>query len=303
MSNFFETLREILAIKLFGIAGTPITISTLMTVVIIILATFRISRLVQRAIEGGFKRRGVKSEGTIAATSRLVHYLVLVIGLGIALQTAGVDLSALFAAGALFAVAIGFAMQNITQNFVSGLILLIERVIKPGDVLNVNGQTIRVLQMGIRSTVAITLDDEELIIPNSVLVQSTVANQSFHEPFNRARITVGVSYDSDMKAVRGVLEAVGARFVESEERPAAVRMLAFGNSSVDFELSVWTTNPWRRETLRAEIREAMWFALLEAGIVIAYPQLDVHFDPPVQSALDKGADILALAKEPSQQAG
>src|SRR4030095_8726722 len=100
----------------------------------------------------------------------------IVVGLTLALHLAGIKLGAVFAAGAVFAVGLGFAMQNIAQNFVSGVILLVERSIEPGDVIEVNTQVVRVHQMGIRATLVRTLDDEDMIVPNSILVQTTVKN-------------------------------------------------------------------------------------------------------------------------------
>ena len=148
---------------------------------------------------------GTVAAGTVGVASRLVHYLIVVTGVGVALNTMGINLTALFAAGALFAVAIGFAMQNLTANFVSGVILLAERAIKPGDVIEFEGQMVRVRDMGIRATVARTLNDEDLLIPNSQIVQSTVSNYTFRDTLYRLRVMVGVSYASDLEVVRKTL--------------------------------------------------------------------------------------------------
>ena len=137
---------------------------------------------------------------------KLLSQIVVAIGLGIGLQTIGINLSALFAAGAIFAIGLGFAMQNIMQNFVSGVILLTERSITPGDVLKVEQQFVQVQKMGVRATIARTLDDEEIIIPNSAIVQSTVTNYTLRDSMYRLRCTVGVVYSSDMRLVREVLE-------------------------------------------------------------------------------------------------
>jgi small-conductance mechanosensitive channel len=215
-----------------------------------------------------------------------MHYGIMAIGLAIAVDQVGIDLTALFAAGALFAVGLGFAMQNIAQNFVSGLILLIERVIKPGDVLEVEGAVVRVRRMGIRTTVARTRDDEEIIIPNATLVQSLVKNFTLGDSAFRVRVGVGVSYGSDMRRVRATLERVAAEQPWRLDRPEPVIFLVdFGSSSVDWEVSAWCDNAWGAPRAASELRQGIWNALKDAGIQISFPQLDVHFAPPVEEAL------------------
>jgi small-conductance mechanosensitive channel len=212
----------------------------------------------------------------------------MAIGFAIAVDQVGIDLTALFAAGALFAVGLGFAMQNIAQNFVSGLILLIERAIKPGDILQVEGEIVRVRRMGIRSTVARTRNDEEIIIPNSILAQSLVKNFTLGDPSYRVRVGVGVSYDSDMRLVRATLERIAAEQGWRLESSEPVILLSeFGNSSVDWEVSVWSDDAWAAPRNASQLREGIWNELKAEGIVIAFPQLDLHFDPPIEAAFSK----------------
>lgn len=284
--NIGQIMTEVGAIldkRLFDVAGTPVTVSTLLSMAVVVLAAFIGSLLLQRIIRAAFRRRGVEEQsGTVHVVLRLMHYSILALGLGVALGTAGIDLGALFAAGAVFAVGLGFAMQNIAQNFVSGLILLAERTIKPGDVLEVEGQVVKVTRLGIRATVVRTLNAEDLIVPNSILVQSTVKNFTLTDTAYRIRATVGVTYGSDMKLVletlREVAETVSWRLDEHKPR---ILMQGFGNNSVDFDVSVWTGKPFLAQTQRSELNQAIWWALKERGIVIAFPQLDVHFDAPV----------------------
>jgi small-conductance mechanosensitive channel len=230
----------------------------------------------------------VTDEGTVGVVQRLIHYVILIVGIAVALQTIGINLNALFAAGALFAVALGFAMQNITQNFVSGVILLVERSIKPGDILRVEGKLVKVGRMGIRATVSKTLDEEEIIIPNSVLVQNTVTNYTLKDRLYRLRTTVGVVYWSDMAKVREALENATAeipwRFQGIDPR---ILFRQFGSSSVDFEVSVWIDNPWLAQWRLSGLNEAIWWALKEAGITIAFPQVDVHLDTPVTKSFEE----------------
>jgi small-conductance mechanosensitive channel len=178
-------------------------------------------------------------------------------------------------------------MQNIAQNFVSGVILMIERSIKPGDVLKVDGKVVKVTRMGIRATVARTLDDEEIIIPNSVLVQNSVTNHTLKDRLYRLRALVGVVYWADMALVRSTLEKVASEIpwcVKDIESRILLRQ--FGNSSVDWEISVWIEDPWRLQQRLSELHEAIWWAFQKAGITIAFPQVDVHFDTPVMRSIE-----------------
>jgi small-conductance mechanosensitive channel len=281
-------MQKYLSFHLFNVAGTEITIETLAIFAFILLVSYLISFVIRGAITKALKLRKIADEGSIGVTRRLTHYLIMFIGLGVGLQTIGINLNALFAAGAVFAVAIGFAMQNITQNFVSGLILLIERTIKPGDILKVENQLVRVSNLGIRATVARTLDDEEIIIPNSVLVQNSVTNYTMKDRHYRLRAEVGVVYSADMQQVREVLEKA-ANQIEWRDSTRKPRILLrrFGSSSVDWEVSVWITDPWTSQQRMSELFEVVWWSLKEAGITIAFPQLDVHFDTSVMDVLHK----------------
>jgi small-conductance mechanosensitive channel len=223
-------------------------------------------------------RGGVREAGSIALVGRVLHYFVLVSGIAVALQTVGVGLTTVFAAGAVVAVGVGFALQNILQNFVSGIILLIERTIKENDVLEVDNRTIQVERMGVRSTIARTRDDERIIIPNSLLIQNVVANYTLADAFCRVRTSVGVSYDSDMRQVRGVLvEAANRVDQRVTHKEPVILMREFGDSSVVWEVSIWTNDPWFSPRIKSALNESVWWALKDAGITIAYPQLDVHF--------------------------
>jgi small-conductance mechanosensitive channel len=287
-------MHQVLNYTLFEIARKPITVSTLITVAVVIIITVVLSRTTRRSAERALRSRGGRG-ADIATFAALLHYLILIAGFGIALDTIGIDLTALFAAGALFAVAIGFAMQSIAQNFVAGVILLTERSIKPGDILQVEGKVVRVAEMGIRSSIAHTRDGEDLVIPNSVLIQTTVTNYTLRDLAFRVRAQVGVTYGSDMREVRSTLEkvadAVSRKWGVTE--PPQVVMTGFGDSSVNWEVAVWMHDPWELRPALSDLHETIWWALQDKRIVIAFPQLDVHFDPPVARGLSRSSEPAA----------
>jgi small-conductance mechanosensitive channel len=298
--EFLARMRDVMSAKLFNIGTTPISLSTLTTMLLVIVAAYTASRILQSAMVRGLKRRGVDvDKGGLGALGRLLHYTLMLVGIGVALQTGGIQLSALFAAGAVFAVGIGFAMQNIAQNFVSGVILLVERTIKPGDILEVDGDMVRVVMMGIRTTAVRTQDEEELIVPNSVLVQGPIKHFSLGDPLYRLRAVVGVVYGANMDQVQQTLTQVAMDFpARAADRDPAVILLDFGASSVDWEVSVWIMDPWNRRPLTGELRKSIWDALKREKISIAFPQVDVHFDPPVMESL-RGLSGARAAQPPS----
>jgi small-conductance mechanosensitive channel len=262
---------------LFSIGQTPVTPATVLTFGVLVLLAVVVSRLAAAGAQRALSRRAGGDLGAIAVTARLIHYAVLLAGLGVAVQTVGIDLSILFTAGAFFAVALGFAMQNIAQNFVAGVILLVERTIKPGDVIEVDGRVVRVTRMGLRGTVARTRDEEDIIIPNATLVQNTVINYTLRDVTYRLRASVGVSYGSDMTRVEAVL-LEAARGVDGRipEREPVVLMTEFADSSVTFEVSVWITDPWSARVRRSALHRRIWWAFKDAGVTIPFPQRDVH---------------------------
>ena len=146
--------------------------------------------------------------------------------------------------------------------------------------LEIEGQMVKVVRMGVRTTIARTLDDEDLIVPNGTLARSMVKNLTLRNPEYRLRMSVGVAYESDVDPVRDVLTAAAAGLdwrLPSHE--ARVLLAELASSSVVWEVSVWIDDPWRVRSRRSELQIAVWKALQRAGIRIAFPQLDVHLDP------------------------
>lgn len=285
LTDLLTEIRGALDVRLLQISGTTITLGTALAALLVLLGTFIVSKLVQRAIRRTLTGRGVQSESTVGLIAGLVNYAILIGGIGIALQTAGIDVGALFAAGALFAVGLGFAMQKIVENFVSGVILLSERSIRPGDVVDVEGELVKVHKVGIRATLVRNREGVEIIVPNSVLAQSSVKNYTLMDVVHRIEVAVGVVYSSDMKRVREILEKVVSEQPWKAEPEPRIFMSEFGNHSVNWHVAVWLEDPWDERLYRSQLSEAIWFAFQDAGITIAFPQLDVHFDPPVAEGL------------------
>ncbi len=263
----------------FTLLGLPSSISILIAVVVVTVASIVVTGLMRGAIHRALDRRGVDKSGSISVLTQLGQYVLVALALIVTLQSVGVNLVALVTAGAFFAAALGFALQNVTANFVAGLVLLFERTIKPGDVLEVDGTVVRVTRVGLRASIVRTRDEEDLIVPNASLVQNTVKSITLRDNIFRVRTNVGVAYASDLDLTYRVLtnaaRGVPGRVPSMEPR---VLLSEFGNSAVDFEVSIWTRDPWGARVARSDLNFAIWHALKSAGITIAFPQLDVHFD-------------------------
>ena len=168
-------------------------------------------------------------------------------------------------------------MQNLAQNFVAGIILMTERTIKPGDVLKVDGTVVRVTRLGLRATVARSRDEEDIIIPNSVLVQNTVTNYTLRDSIMRIRANVGVSYASDITLVTRVLHDAASDLPERvAEIEPVVLLTGFGESSVNFEVSAWVSDPWLALRILSTLHESIWWGLKANGVTIPFPQRDIH---------------------------
>lgn len=290
-------LKPFLDYELFQLGGQALTVGTVVAALVLLAISFVVSRMARSALTRAGKARGFDT-GKISVINRLMHYGIIMVGVATAVETLGFDLSAMFAAGAVFAVGIGFAMQTIAEGFVAGLILLVEGAIKPGDVLEIDGLVVKVEKMNIRSTIVRTPPGIEIILPNSELVKQPVRNLTLSDRDFRVDVTIGVSYDSDMKRVKEVLTQVTNDLPFAlPARGRRVRLMGFGSSSVDWMVSVWTRDPWERPNHYDDIYQASWDALLDAGITIAYPQLDVHLDTRVVEAMERAPGRPRLVKD------
>ena len=284
LSELFGEFLELINVKSIEAMGMKAFAATA-----IFLAAFWVSRMLQRRIDRRLRQDSHNDEATIRTYKNIARFIVMVPGILIAVHVLGINLSSLFTTGGLFAVALAFAMKNMAENYVSGMMLRFERTIKPGDVLETEGAMVRVKSIGFRATIARTKDEKDLVIPNSQLVQDRVANYTYRDSVCRVETTVGVAYSSDLKKVREVLESVCGQFdwASSQHKPAVI-MSGFGDSAVNFKIRVWIENPWDAGRRQALLNEAIWWGLKEAGIVIAYPQLDVHFDEAFTKAAGLG---------------
>lgn len=257
------------------IGQTKVSLSSLLVALSVVLLGAALANRVAQRIKGAAQ----DVPPWRATTARILGYAIRVLSIVAALQVTGINLANVIAAGAVVAVGVGIALQKVAENFVSGVILLAERTIRVGDIVEVEGRIARVREMGIRATIVETLDNEEIIVPNGVLTQSAVKNLTLHERVCRVRIRVGVAYESDPDHVRETLTRAAAAISWRCPEPAPViQLVEFAASSVDYDVSVWTSDVWGIRTKQSDLREAVWRAIRAANITIPFPQMDVHLD-------------------------
>jgi potassium efflux system protein len=253
---------------------------------LVILASYVGMRIVVKGIDRHFTTIGHSDDAVIRTYKRVCRYSFLTVGILIALHVAGVKLTALFTTSGLIAVALGFALKDVAENYVAGMIIRTGESIKNGDVLDVDGMMVRVKSIGIRDTIVRTKNDSDILIPNSLFVQGKIANYTRRDSFCRVWTAVGVSYSSDLRQVREVLEGICSNFDgPSSQYSPVVLLTEFGDSSVNYKVFVWTEDPWNIRTLKSKLNEDIWRGLKEAGIEIAFPQLDVHLDKSLEAKL------------------
>lgn len=237
------------------------------------------------------------SRGVKDLVKKLVHYSLVLVGFLLALSALGLNLQNFAVLAGAFGIGIGFGLQNIVNNFVSGLILLFERPITVGDVIVFQGEWGTVNRIGLRSTVVETYDRSEVIVPNSQLVSEAVVNWTLSSSASRIVLPVGVAYGTDIEKVLGILEEVGRNHgsVLKEPPPYAI-FTGFGESSLDFELRVYVGDINIRLLVKSDLGRAVNLRFKEEGVEIPFPQRDLH----LRSVDEKAGHALIGWKLPRQ---
>jgi small-conductance mechanosensitive channel len=284
----WKYIVELFTDPMFTVGHTPVSLWTLLQFVLIVVLAFVAARFLRRLVRTRLLVHTKMDAGLQYLVSRIFGYIVLVLGLMIGLESIGVNLSSLTVIAGALGVGIGFGLQNIVHNFVSGLILMGERSIQIGDRVDVGGTLGEVTRIGARSTSVRTNDNIIIIVPNSEFVTNRVINWTqLGDQRVRLHLPVGVSYASDPRTVeRLLLETAAAHPHVLKDPEPRVVFRGFGDSALNFELRVWTTEMTRRPTvLESDLYFAIWDAFKAAGIEIPFPQRDLHLKEPVKVEL------------------
>ncbi|AOY81035.1 mechanosensitive ion channel [Moorena producens JHB] len=276
LSKIWNIVSTVFTTKLFQLGTQELSLITIVQLIVMAIATLYIARKIQEVIKRRLLTRLGLDRGTREALSSLIGYVLTVLGFLIVLQTAGINLSSLTVFAGAMGIGLGFGLQNLTANFISGLAILFEKPIKVGDYVKVDDLSGTVEKISIRSTTIRTNDGVFVIVPNTSFLENNVVNWTYQDPRARLRIPVDVPDESDPVIVTEVLlEAARKEPEVLPSPPPEVYFKGFGDG-MDFELLVWIDNPPNMESIQSSLYYLIEEQLREQGIEHAEPQRDLY---------------------------
>ena len=276
---------------LFKIQDVGITFSHLVVAIIAVVLSLILSKIIRTTLRNQVFKKLEVDQGLEYALLRFTHYLILLIGVYIGLKTVNLPLGAVLGLLAVIGVGIGFGLQNLTSNFISGIILLLERPVKVGDRLEVNDVWGDVKRINLRTTLIETPDNIAIIVPNSKLLDNEVINYSYGDPKIRLKIPVGIAYGSDCKKAAEVMvqAALDNPRVLNDPYPKTW-FREFGDSSLNFVLLCWIPSAAIKFDVISELNHAIDDGFRAKGVEIPFPQRDLHLRSTDASLLIKHVD-------------
>jgi small-conductance mechanosensitive channel len=277
IKNIFYTIRDTLSIPVTKIGNTELTIWTIISFIFLLFILFYATNKLRRWIVYDVLAKSKIDLGVRIAVGTILRYIILIIGFIIVFQTLGIDLSTITILAGALGIGIGFGLQNVTNNFVSGIIILFERPIKVGDRVEVGDVSGDVIKISMRSTTIVTNDNISIIVPNSDFISSTVINWSHTGRNVRLNFPVGVSYKEDPHNIKRILIEVANEneSVLKEPKPD-VLFSDFGESYLEFNLRVWTSEYVNRPgVLKSQLYYEIFRKFREKGVEIPYPHRDI----------------------------
>ena len=276
--DYYEPFANVLNYSFFQIGESHITLLNIFSLVVLTGALFWVSNRLKNLLVERVLGKTHLDIGARVAIGTITRYVLLLIGFLVILQTVGINLTTLNVLAGAVGIGVGFGLQNVASNFISGLIILFERPIKIGDRIEVGTVDGKVVGIGARSTIVRTNDNITIIVPNSKFISENVVNWSFEESVVRFRVPIGVAYESDIKLVKKILMQIAAenKDVLDEPKPA-VRLMKFGDNSIDLQLWVWTSEKLQRKSvLISDLNFRIWEQFRAYDIEIPFPQTDLH---------------------------
>lgn len=300
LQEILTKAREILEVELFSVQSDPVTIGSIIIFLIFLTGFLTLGSITRRLLQNRFLKRFDIDPGLQFTLGRVAQYIIVVIGVLISFQFLEINLTSLAVIFGLLSVGIGFGLQNITANFISGLIIMFERPISVGDRVLVGDKEGDVTEISIRSTMIRTLNNISIIVPNTEFVENDVVNYSHGDTTFRLDIDVGVSYSSDLDTVLRALNEIAEEHPKVMKVPKhQVHLTNFGDSSWEMQLRVWIPNVKERYILRNEINQAIVRKFKEYEIEIPFPQRDLHLRSSVSLPVEN-PDIEKKASEKSK---
>lgn len=271
-----EVLNEVLAFELLKVGTYSIKVSSLILVLIILLGTKGLLWLIRKSLFSQKKHTTIE-ESNKYSLYQIIKYVIWVISMALMLDTIGIKVTILLAGSAALLVGVGLGLQQTFNDIISGIILLSERSIRLDDVLEIDGDVVRIKEIGLRTSKGLDRDDISIIIPNSLITTNKVINWSHQSKKTRFRVSVGVAYGSDVDLVIHLLEESVFEHPDISDRLSVeARLMGFGASSLDFEVLFFSENIFRISKVKSDIRRIINKKFIAHHVTIPFPQVDLH---------------------------
>ncbi len=271
-----HTIEQILNYRIIDLGNYDLTIDRLLLAILIIFVTKALLLSIKRSLLKAKKLR-TRDEGDLFSVIQIFNYAGWIIASILILDTLGIKITVLLTGSAALLVGVGLGLQQTFNDFISGIILLIEGKTKVGDILQVDDDVVVLKDIGLRTSEGIDRDDITIIIPNSKIINDKVINWSHQQKKTRFRIDLGVAYGSDVDSVIEILESSALEHPDIiNKKSIEARFVDFGESSLNFQLLFYSTNIFRIERVKSDIRKIIIQNLMKNNITIPFPQMDVH---------------------------
>jgi len=271
-----ETINNILEFELLKLGSYIVKVDSLVIILLIILITKAALWLIKKSL---YRKNSAKKidNGNTYALFQIIKYVIWVISIAFILETVGIKVTVIVAGSAALLVGVGLGLQQTFNDVISGIILLSERSIKIDDVLEIDGDVVKIQEIGLRTSKGLNRDDISIIIPNSLITTNKVINWSHQSKKTRFKIDVGVAYGSNVDLVLKILEESAFAHPDISNRELTeARLENFGNSSLDFQLLFFSKNIFRISKMKSDIRRIIYRKFAENNITIPFPQMDLH---------------------------
>lgn len=268
--------KKIFEFELFNIGDFHVKVYSLMFILLIIIVARLLLYVIKKAL---YRNKNLQhhDRGSTYAVFQIIKYLVWLAAIAFILESVGVKLTVLIAGSAALLVGVGLGLQQTFNDVVSGIILLSERSIRVDDILEIDGEVVRIEEIGFRTSKGLNTDSISIIIPNSLITTNKVINWSHQSKRTRFRINVGVAYGTDVDLVTMLLEESANEHIDVEEQKLTeVRLIDFGDSSLDFELLFFSKKIFRISKIKSDIRININNKFAINNVVIPFSQMDLH---------------------------
>ncbi len=270
-------IEQVLEFELFEIGGFSISVYNLLLVVIIFFAVKGITHSLDLVVKKRLQKKGLTDEGRSSSITQILKYIIYVVGFFITVQSLGINVDLILGVFAALGLGIGFALQDVFKDLISGIIILFEGNVSVGDILEVDGLIGTVKEIKLRTSLIRTRDGIYIVVPNNRIVNEKVVNWSTNTKITRFNVTVGVAYGSDVEKVKELLLRSVTENPEVSKRPRPmVFFKEFGDSALQFEIHYWVEDTWETEVIKSDLRFTIDKLFRENNIQIPFPQRDVH---------------------------